>query len=159
MTDAYRLRIPSRPRDEAKYHTREELCDGEMHLEFFRACGLTYSNVYSILWSANTFSFNSASRCQQFFDDCSDMQKAAPKSLHLIVNTHQSSTQGSVAPSNSLIRSLKSLMKSTGKRSLVGCSSFIRTLKSWSGHHSYRNFTAVAECGCVHGARLMGTQV
>ena len=88
----------------------EDLYDREMHLGMLRACRQFYNEANPILWATNTFSFETAHCCKQFFDDRNPEQKAAVKSLHLVVNIeHFAGKAWNKALSKSLVRSLKGL--------------------------------------------------
>ena len=95
---------------EAKYPTTEEVYDREMHPNLLRVCRQIYDDARSIIWTTNRFSFDSADSCRLFFDHRTDWQKAALKSLHLVVDVYQSSPEWNMALSESLIRSLEGLI-------------------------------------------------
>lgn len=110
MADAYPGASTWPPRIKALKPRRDEVYDREMHLQLLRVCRQIYNEANPVLWTMNTFSFDSASSCQRFFDGRRSIQTAALKSLHLVVDIDQSSGPWYEALTKSLIPSLKGLV-------------------------------------------------
>ena len=110
MADAYPGASTWPPRIEALKPRRDEVYDREMHLPLLRVCRQMYNEASQVLWTMNTFSFNSAITCQRFLDGRRISQTAALRSLHLVVDIDISSTQWYEALCNSWIPSMKGLV-------------------------------------------------
>ncbi|KAL8792748.1 MAG: hypothetical protein Q9195_004635 [Heterodermia aff. obscurata] len=89
---------------------REEVYDREMHLGLLRVCRQIYNDANPILWGTNTFSFDSVPSYQRFFEGRSDFQKAALRTLHLVVDIYQRRTAWNPALSKPFVGSLKGLV-------------------------------------------------
>lgn len=89
----------------------QKLHECRIKLDILRACRQIYNEANPILWTMNTFSFNTAHTCQLFFELQTSGQKAALRSLHLFIDLKGGcDKQGwNVTLSKSLMRSLKGL--------------------------------------------------
>ncbi|CAF9928519.1 MAG: hypothetical protein HETSPECPRED_006870 [Heterodermia speciosa] len=110
MVLCWPLDAPTWPNFELPYTPLEEMYDREMHLKLLRACRQIYAEASPILWNTNTFSFRTAGSCLAFFQGCRKEQKAALRSLHLVVDIDQGSKSWNLALREPLIRDLKGLL-------------------------------------------------
>ena len=95
-TNAYRIEAPSRRRGEAESPAREEVYNREMHQKFLDSVIRSTTalvRLYELQKHPPPILPVTSSSCQQFSDERSDKQKAAPKSLYLVVDIHQSITR------------------------------------------------------------------